>query len=284
MTRHWQTAALTVVWIGIGATLTTLGLSYYRVPMAERLYSPLHDTFGPAGLVGQGLGVVGTLMMFVGVLIYSARKRVRWLRRFGSLAAWLRVHIFLCTLGPFLVLLHTTFKFGGVVSIAFWSMALVVLSGVFGRYVYARIPKTMQGRFIDRAELQARRAELIEDIRHAVGLDVPLVAMATATAGSAPKGGPALINALRFDLGHRSRVRAARAELSARGVPPETTSTVTSLMQQERRLETQIALLHPFRRMFRYWHAFHLPLAILMFVILGVHVTVAILFGYTWIF
>jgi len=36
--------------------------------------------------------------------------------------------------------------------------------------------------------------------------------------------------------------------------------------------------------MFRYWHAFHLPLAILMFVILAVHIAVAILFGYTWIF
>ena len=80
-------------------------------------------------------------MMLVGVILYSARKRVSWLGGAGGLGNWLQFHIFLCTLGPLLVLLHTTFRFGGIVSIAFWSMVLVVASGVFGRYVFARIPK-----------------------------------------------------------------------------------------------------------------------------------------------
>jgi len=282
MTSRWYTFGLVVVWIAIASTLTALGLSYYRVPLEERLYSPLHETFGPAGLIGQGMGVIGALMIIVGVAMYGTRKRVRWLGRFGALGAWLQFHIFLCTLGPFLVLLHTTFKFGGVVSIAFWSMAVVVVSGVFGRYVYARIPKTIQGQFLQRSELQARREGLLDEIRQVVGLDAPLAALAPVA--PATNAAPALFQALRFDLGHRSRVRAARAELAARGVPDEAARTLTSLMQEERRIDVQIALIDPFRRMFRYWHAFHLPLAILMFVILGVHVAVAIMFGYTWIF
>lgn len=282
MTRRAYTLALTVIWVGVASSLTALGLAYYQIPLGERVYSPLHETFGPAGLIGQGMGIVGTLMMILGVLLYVLRKRVRWLARFGALGAWLQFHIFLCTLGPFLVLLHTTFKFGGVVSIAFWSMTAVVISGVFGRYVYARIPKTIQGRFFDRSELQARRDDLLEQIRHLVGLDEPLAALAPIGPGTGR--GPALLRALRFDVGRRSRVKAARAELSARGVPDEAARALTSLMQEERRIEVQIGLMDPFRRMFRYWHAFHLPLAILMFVILGVHVTVAIMFGYTWIF
>ena len=46
---------------------------------------------------------------------------------------WLEFHIFLCTVGPLLVLYHTAFKFGGIVSVSFWSMVLVVLSGVAGK-------------------------------------------------------------------------------------------------------------------------------------------------------
>jgi hypothetical protein len=56
-----------------------------------------------------------------------------------------------------------------------------------------------------------------------------------------------------------------------------------TLAINEVRLAGQAALLGPFQRLFRYWHVFHLPLAIVMFLILAVHVTVAILFGYAWI-
>ena len=48
-------------------------------------------------------------------------------------------------MGPVLVTLHTAFKFNGIVSIAYWSMVLVVLSGFVGRYLYVRVPKTLRG-------------------------------------------------------------------------------------------------------------------------------------------
>ncbi len=102
------------------------GREYYVLPLAERPFSPLDALFAPTGLIGQGLGIVGTLMIALGVVSYGARKRVRALARFGKLKDWLHFHIFLCLLGPFLVVLHTTFKFGGLVAIAFWSMVLVV--------------------------------------------------------------------------------------------------------------------------------------------------------------
>jgi len=43
-------------------------------------------------------------------------------------------------------------------------------------------------------------------------------------------------------------------------------------------------LLELFQRLFRYWHVFRSPLAILMFAIVSIHVAVAILFGYGWPF
>jgi uncharacterized membrane protein len=60
--------------------------------------------------------------------------------------------------------------------------------------------------------------------------------------------------------------------------------SVVGLVQSQLQLEQQIVLLKPFQRLFRYWHLLHLPLAGVMVLILMVHVAVAVLFGYTWVF
>ena len=56
------------------------------------------------------------------------------------------------------------------------------------------------------------------------------------------------------------------------------------LFRDEMALEHQVALLTPFQRLFKYWHLFHMPLAIVMLVVVLVHVSIALLLGYTWIF
>jgi len=88
-----------------------------------------------------------------------ARKRFRSLHRIGILKHWLEFHIFLCTLGPILVLYHTSFKFGGLVAISFWSMVAVFLSGIIGRFIYIQIPRTIEGRELSEDEVR----EMIKD-------------------------------------------------------------------------------------------------------------------------
>jgi len=85
-------------------------------------------------------------MILFGVVMYITAKKYGYLDRYIRLKYLLEFHIFLCTLGPILVLFHTTFKFGGIVSVAFWSMTAIVLSGVVGRYLYLQIPKSVSGR------------------------------------------------------------------------------------------------------------------------------------------
>ena len=77
----------------------------------------------------------------------------------------LEFHIFLCTLGPIMVLFHTTFKFGGIVSVGFWSMVLVVLSGVIGRFIYTQIPRTIEGRELSLSEVKSSHATLVDDLK-----------------------------------------------------------------------------------------------------------------------
>lgn len=281
------TFVLTVVWLTVAGSALVAGLDFYLLPLDQRAYSDLAPLFAPTGLAGQGFGIVGATLVFVGVAGYTARKRLRFLARFGALKHWLQVHIFLCTLGPFLVLLHTTFKFGGIVSIAFWSMAVVVASGVFGRYVYVRIPKTINGRFLSLEAVADKVRDLTQDIADRTGvaaaeLEALLAPTAPATASAGLVG--ALVLAFHEDLRQRRQLRGVRRFLHGRGVPRELRGTVLDLAKEQRRLRQQALMLRPFQRLFRYWHVVHLPLATVMFVVVCVHVTVSVLFGYTWIF
>jgi len=54
------------------------------------------------------------------------------------------------------IVLHSALKLDNWVSAAFWSMIIVVVSGVVGRYLYTQIPDLVNGRELE--ELDHRRA------------------------------------------------------------------------------------------------------------------------------
>lgn len=132
-------ALITFIAVGI------FGSSFYLTPIIERPFHPEYNLLKPSGPIGHGYGIIGSLMITIGVISYSTRKRVRALASIGKIKYFLEFHIFLCLLGPILVMYHTTFKFGGIVAISFWSMTAVVLSGIIGRYIYNQIPKNIAG-------------------------------------------------------------------------------------------------------------------------------------------
>lgn len=270
----------------IGAGALWAGSDYYVIPLVERPFSPLHDLYSPTGLIGHGLGIVGTAFMVGGVALYSLRKRVPFMSGWGKLKHWLEFHIFLCLLGPFLILLHTTFKIGGLVAISFWSMALVVGSGVFGRYVYLWIPKTVNGRFLTVNEVRERRCALVEKIESQVGVggeDLSRILGEGVSGGEVKSVFGALFASVRFRLGEGAERMRMRRALSEAGVPQGLRDDLVDRLTEEQRGQHQLRFIHPFQRAFRYWHAFHLPLAVVMILIMLVHVAVAIAFGYTWI-
>jgi hypothetical protein len=275
-----------VLWVAIAGVLLIRGFSYYATPLQQRAYLPDHELLKPSGNIGLGYGVIGTLMMLVGVTGYSLRRRVRALHKWGKLKTWLGVHIFLCTMGPFLILLHTTFKFGGIVSIAFWSMTAVVASGVFGRYVYVRIPKTLNGQFLSLQAIEEQRGSMLHRIAERAHLPEEEVEALIRTAKRPPPKGflSAMIQSFWYDLTASRTDRHVHNLLFRKGVPPKARAAVVQLFREEMALEHQVALLAPFQRLFKYWHLFHMPLAIVMLVVVLVHVSIALLLGYTWIF
>jgi hypothetical protein len=102
-------------------------------------------TIPPAGeLFGHLLGIFGFVLMLMTETLYSLRKRSRS-ARWGRMADWLQFHIFTGIVGPYMVLLHTSWKFHGLAGVTTALTVIIVLSGFVGRYIYTRIPRTLDG-------------------------------------------------------------------------------------------------------------------------------------------
>jgi hypothetical protein len=111
------------------------------------------------GFFGHMIGVVGFLLMLMTETLYSFRKRSRK-GRWGSMASWLQFHIFTGLVGPYLVLLHTSWKFHGLAGATTLLTIIIVISGFIGRYIYTRIPRSLDGVEITDPEAQAQAAVL----------------------------------------------------------------------------------------------------------------------------
>ena len=78
----------------------------------------------------------------------------------GSMRAWLRVHIVMGIVGPYLVLLHTAWAFQGLAGVLTLLMLVVVASGFIGRYIYTAVPRTADGAVVEALELTEQLAAL----------------------------------------------------------------------------------------------------------------------------
>ncbi len=277
-----------VVGVLVLILLAINGYQYYTTPIEERFFSPDHSTLEPSGAWGHGFGIIGTLMMIFGVAIYMIRKRFRKLFNFGYLKHWLEFHIFLCTVGPILVLYHTAFKFGGIVSISFWSMVLVVLSGVIGRFIYLQIPRTIQGNEIDMKDLLTMRAELADKLKQEMFFDVRLLNELDELTSSSRYKSINLFESLIFLFKDFFKVRSFLYKLKKNtiraGFSKIRRKELINKTQAEIILSRRLGMLRTMQNLFRYWHIAHLPFALIMFVIMIIHVGVTLAFGYKWIF
>ena len=282
---------LSVLYISIGIIsilLLIYGADYYFSPLLERPHHDLHDTLRPGGFGGHGLGIIGTVLMLI-MLLYLPRKYFRFMRNWGNIGLWLDIHIWLGIAGPILVTYHTAFKFGGIVSVSFWSMVAVAASGVFGRYVYLQIPRHLSGEELTPEEIQERDRTLEEQIQNLPTVAAPLLSriqeaarFADKPAASRPSGiGSWMADSIRLRL----QLMALRRELRAKtGLNRYMVSALIRAIRERRLLDRRMMFLKMAHRILHHWHMIHRPFALVMFVILAIHVLVTTLLGYTWIF
>jgi len=282
------------IYVGLMAVIVTAvliylvytGYSYYSTSLEERFYHPAYDSLKPSGIIGHGIGILGSLFMLIGVSSYMMRKRMRSLSRLGKIKHWLEFHIFMCILGPILVLFHTSFKFGGVVAISFWSMVAVFLSGIVGRFNYLQIPRSIEGRELNLNEIRDMKSHVGALLKEEYKLEVD--AIETILASTRTNINPGHLNSIagffRKNREDRKSIRRLKVFLKMNDLTRDRRSEILNLVKNEITINRRISRLQAMQGLFRYWHVAHLPFALVMLIIMVIHVLVTLVFGYRWIF
>ncbi len=232
----------------------------------------LHDPPRASEPLGLGLGWAALLSMLV-MLVYSVARRSRRLRRRVPLTRWLDFHIFCGLQGALFAFFHcwpVLFVREGPVQ---WlnpgvlnalALSIVVSSGVFGRYLYAMLPRARRGEQL--AAIDAERA-----LREMSSEALPVEVERLCEAGQ-PRRGSAMgfVELVRTDW----RTRRALRRLRAHALPVELRSLAERRVRLARRLEA-LALAQPW---FELWIVIHRPLAMILYVVSFVHVILSLMF------
>lgn len=277
---------LVLIVIFTASYLAYIGYDYYSLSIEDRFFHPDYQNLKSSGPLGHGLGIIGSLMIIVGVAMYMIRKRIRKFSRIGILKHWLEFHIFLCVLGPVLVLYHTAFKFGGLVAVSFWSMVAVVVSGVVGRYIYLQIPRTIEGQEMNLNEINQIKDTLNKQLTMGYQLNESVLdAIMQAVKRRPDRSGRNIIKrSIAKYLFERKTMRDIRIILKQQRISGKSSGQVIRLIKDEISLNRKIDSLITMQNLFKYWHVAHLPFAILMLIIMIIHVVVTVTFGARWIF
>lgn len=141
------------LWMALIAIIVVTGIYLFMLALLKEI--------PPAsGLFGHGIGILGFILMLMTETLYSFRKRSRS-ARWGRMADWLDFHIFTGIVGPYMVLLHSSWKFNGLAGIVTLMTLIIVLSGFIGRYLYTSIPRTLDGVEMQAGEIE-NRIQVIE--------------------------------------------------------------------------------------------------------------------------
>ncbi|MFA6402575.1 MAG: hypothetical protein WCX31_13290 [Salinivirgaceae bacterium] len=262
------------------------GYSYYNISIEDRYFHPDNTLLKPSGNIGHGLGIAGSLFMILGVTLYMVRKRYRIFYGIGILKHWLEFHIFLCTLGPIMVLFHTAFKFGGIVAISFWSMVAVFLSGIIGRFIYIQIPRSIEGRELTLSEIKDMKTDLGAVLNESLQLDEESYKVIVDSVKKKVElyHKNFLVRMYRKYSDDSETIRRVKTVLKKNSVSKEQQKQILALVKNDISLNRRIDRLVVMQNLFKYWHVAHLPFALVMLIIMIIHVGVTLVFGYRWIF
>jgi hypothetical protein len=219
---------------------------------------------------------------FIIMMLYSIRKRFKFMTDKGPIRVWLDIHMFLGIVGTVLVTVHSTYKFGGIVSLSYWSAVLVAVSGFLGRYLYVHIPRSVSGNELQMDELNEMMEQINAQInKYESGPQITSHFDGISTNPPDEDAGAfsSLLAMAREDFQNMLALRRVRAELKAdEGMPGHVKARLYWLIKEKRRLTRSLRFLDMSHKLLHHWHVFHKPFAVIMFIIMFLHVGVYYLF------
>ena len=238
------------------------------IELVALLFRYIPEPPGSSAPLSIWLGWAGLGAMVI-MLIYSVARRSARMRRWARLSTWLHFHIFMGMQGFLLTLFHSSHVLHRDAPISWLNPGLLCLiavcvvfsSGIFGRYMYSWLPRTLKG----------ERMSADEAARELAAADTPLPATLRAELDAAgPPAGAGIAGLARADLEARRLRRRCRAATA----DPALWVLVDRRLVLQRRLLT----LRAAERVFRLWIVAHRPLAAIMYVLAAVHITLSYMF------
>jgi Fe-S-cluster-containing hydrogenase component 2 len=292
----WTLGLLALTLAGLEIVLRkyfpSISLQYWLMTRVDGLDPDLalgRVDFRPGCELAVNLGYAGTAVMISG-MAYVWRRRIGFMRNWGSLRAWFDWHVMTGVVGPAFILMHSAAKLDNWVSLAFWSMILTVISGLLGRYLTTELPEKASTALVETLEVDRKLAELRAQhpgVRVADGWFEGYrrrVAQWEKRLGKDKK--PTFFGAVltflwvaRDDVMRGQRLRALNKALKAavrsRAVRKQTMRYAQRLALLERRR----VLLPRLEPLFSQWKAVHVPMAITLTIIAALHITLALRAG-----
>jgi hypothetical protein len=288
---------LLLAWLAAVAVVLVFagyGFNYYTLSMAQRPFSPKHDLLRPSGPIGVKLGMLGVFMFFL-IYLYPLRKKWGWLGRQGNSRHWLDFHIILGTTAPIIIAFHSSFKFGNIAGMAFYSMLAVTLSGFVGRYLYSQIPRSLSATELSKREMEDREDRLEKELAEqeaTFGFRVEaLYVLPTADEVAKSTILGTLFSMLFLDFRRpfiASRVRLQRVGLAkwllsffglfATGDPQ--TERALRVAQRKTALSKRILFLGRTQQVFGLWHVIHRPFSYAFAILALIHIALVLVMGY----
>lgn len=284
--RAQRRLALTLLVLGgaIIIALTYVGGEYYFLDGAARGKHPEHAALKPAGAWGHGVGIVATLFMLSNFL-YAVRKRWHRLKGFSSIRNWLTFHQFVGFMSPLVIGFHAAFKSNNhLATVTTVSLAVVVVTGVVGRFIFGLVPsghghQNELGALLKRSEELKARTEIE---LHDTTIDARRVEEVLARATQAPTERWLVGFMLHLPLQHLwDKLHLWRLSYSFKSVAAfeEFERTFFRL----RLIQGQVVFYRALKRLMTTWRILHVVLAVCLMLLISVHIAVTLYLGFTWI-
>lgn len=259
-----------------------LWLSFIAIVVISLLYSFVVISSGgvPAAreLFGHGIGIIGFILMLMTETLYTLRKRSRS-ARWGRMQNWLQFHIFSGLVGPYMVLLHTSWKFNGLAGMVMLMTVLIVASGFIGRYIYTSVPRTVDGIELQAYELEGQIRTVDGELQNWLASQPELYqSIPKELTSTSISTGNRLVFGRAFEE-WSTRLKwwrmSSRMDKNAR----KQAKQLNDLLKQERNLRRQLSSIALTRRLLSLWHAIHIPVGMVLFTAAFIHIVAAIYYA-----
>ena len=277
--------ALLVLFSGIGASLLVAvaytGQDYYLLSRLDRLYSDEHQIFGTTGSIGLLSGALAAAF-FLSNFAYLLRRRISLLSHWGTMRSWLDWHIVSAILGSGFVAAHANFTLQNhIARTIVYALAVLLVTGVIGRYFLGFVPRTVSGQDIGAAEFEEEVLTLLDEVRDKVLHDERAVlAMQALIDEIESEESLAGLRQLRRRV-RRSQGWIRDIEQAMKvSAPDDQTRGTRELKTRLRKLGIQAAMIHWTAQLMHSWRALHRTFALLLLTGTVAHISISLYYGY----